>query len=117
MDHLHNASEQGARRHVHRGAHVNRRERDKAREWRVSLLIGGGDVEPAHVVLVGDHCQLGPTHLVTSLARAGFYLSMFERFISLGYPMVMLDVQHRMHPALAAFPSREFYGDRLMWGL
>jgi superfamily I DNA and/or RNA helicase len=40
-------------------------------------------------------------------------ISLFERMAKAGVTAHMLDTQHRMHPAIAAFPSRFFYGGRL----
>lgn len=34
-------------------------------------------------------------------------ISLFERMAKGGVTAHMLDTQHRMHPAIAAFPSRE----------
>lgn len=35
---------------------------------------------------------------------------------SCGYPVNVLDVQYRMHPAISTFPSQEFYQGRLKDG-
>lgn len=72
----------------------------------------------AHVVLVGDHCQLPPVVLSPSPPAATttthpLSVSLFERLMSAGAPSAMLQVQYRMHPALAAFPSARFYAGRL----
>lgn len=61
------------------------------------------------VVLVGDHKQLGPVVLDPAARKAGLEVSLFERLINQGFPSVRLDVQYRMHPALAEFPSNKFY--------
>ena len=66
-----------------------------------------------HLTLVGDHKQLGPTQTTRALVRYGYYCSLFERFESLGYPRITLDRQYRMHPAISAFPTSEFYGGLL----
>jgi senataxin len=42
-----------------------------------------------------------------------FQRSLFERFTMLGARPILLSVQYRMHPAIRAWPSREFYDDRL----
>eukprot|EP00931_Biecheleriopsis_adriatica_P103086 TRINITY_DN77972_c0_g1_i1.p1 TRINITY_DN77972_c0_g1~~TRINITY_DN77972_c0_g1_i1.p1 ORF type:complete len:1087 (-),score=219.88 TRINITY_DN77972_c0_g1_i1:38-3298(-) len=67
------------------------------------------------VVLIGDHQQLPPTVLDENIAQAGFQRSLFERLV-LARPSwsVMLDVQWRMHPSIAEFPSREFYDGRVV---
>jgi predicted DNA helicase len=63
------------------------------------------------VVLAGDPCQLPPTVLSPEAARAGLAVSLPERLMRLYGPAVTrrLDVQYRMHEAIMAFPSREFY--------
>jgi hypothetical protein len=61
------------------------------------------------VVLVGDHCQLGPVVLSKAAARAGLGQSLFERLVLLGVRPSRLAVQYRMHPALSEFPSNAFY--------
>ena len=70
-----------------------------------------------HVVLVGDHRQLGPVVICKKAAKAGFKTSLFERLISLGIRPVRLEVQYRMHPALSEFPSQAFYEGSLQNGV
>ena len=70
-----------------------------------------------HAVLVGDHCQLGPTVLCKQAAKAGLNKSLFERLISTGVRPVRLEVQYRMHPALSEFPSVAFYDGSLQNGV
>ena len=83
-----------------------------------------------HLVLVGDHCQLGPVVLYKSAAKAGLTQSLFERLILLGMFLVVLmyvyggvfillrhvdhhpvrlQVQYRMHPSLSEWSSNTFY--------
>lgn len=69
------------------------------------------------LILVGDHCQLGPVILNKSAAAAGLSQSMFERLIMLGVRPIRLQVQYRMHPALAEFPSNTFYEGSLQNGV
>lgn len=54
----------------------------------------------AQLILVGDHCQLGPVILNKAAARAGLSQSLFERLMLLGVKPVRLAVQYRMHPAI-----------------
>lgn len=72
---------------------------------------------PRQVVLVGDHRQLGPVVLNKKAVKAGFDQSLFERLISLGLRPVRLQVQYRMHPCLADFPSNMFYEGTLQNGV
>lgn len=69
------------------------------------------------LILVGDHCQLGPVVMCKPAARAGFCQSLFERLVVLGIRPFRLDVQYRMHPALAKFPSNFFYEGSLQNGV
>lgn len=78
-------------------------------------------------VLVGDHVQLRPT--VQQLALlAEFDISLFERLYSRtdpgaenlesdGIQRLMLDSQYRMHPAICAISSNEFYFGKLHTGI
>ena len=61
------------------------------------------------VVLVGDHCQLGPILLSKEASKAGLSQSLFERLILLDHRPIRLTVQYRMHPALSEWPSNVFY--------
>jgi len=69
------------------------------------------------VVLVGDHCQLGPVVMCKKAAKAGLQQSLFERLVLLGVRPVRLEVQYRMHPALAEWPSNTFYEGSLQNGV
>lgn len=44
------------------------------------------------LVLVGDHCQLGPVVLCKKSAKAGLTQSLFERLVLLGIRPVRLQV-------------------------
>lgn len=46
-------------------------------------------------------------------AEAPYEVSLFERLQSAGSRCTLLTTQYRMHPAIRAFPSAHFYGDRL----
>ncbi len=65
------------------------------------------------LVMCGDHHQLPPTILSRAAELEGLNVSLFERLASAGVTAHMLDIQHRMHPAIAAFPSAYFYRGRL----
>ncbi|KAJ3327492.1 hypothetical protein HDU76_011708 [Blyttiomyces sp. JEL0837] len=68
-------------------------------------------------VLVGDHQQLGPVIMNRKAAKAGLAQSLFERLILLGHRPIRLQVQYRMHPCLAEFPSNMFYEGTLQNGI
>ena len=69
------------------------------------------------LVLVGDHCQLGPVVMCKKAAKAGLTQSLFERLVQLGTRPIRLQVQYRMHPALSEFPSNMFYEGTLQNGV
>jgi regulator of nonsense transcripts 1 len=53
------------------------------------------------LVLVGDHCQLGPVVMCKKAAKAGLNQSIFERMVSMGVKPVRLQVidpHHGAHP-------------------
>uniref|UniRef100_A0A7S1ZIU5 Upf1 domain-containing protein n=1 Tax=Ditylum brightwellii TaxID=49249 RepID=A0A7S1ZIU5_9STRA len=69
------------------------------------------------IVLVGDHCQLGPVVMCKAAAKAGLTQSLFERLVLIGIRPIRLQVQYRMHPALSEFPSNMFYEGSLQNGI
>ncbi|XP_047323451.1 regulator of nonsense transcripts 1 homolog isoform X2 [Impatiens glandulifera] len=81
-------------------------------ECLIPLVLG-----VKQVVLVGDHCQLGPVIMCKKAARAGLAQSLFERLVILGVKPIRLQVQYRMHPALSEFPSNSFYEGTLQNGV
>ena len=70
-----------------------------------------------HFVLVGDHMQLPPVVKSRVALQCRYGRSMFERLIDIGIEAKMLQLQYRMHPALSAFPSKEFYRGKLKDGI
>jgi len=81
-------------------------------ECMVPVVLGA-----KQLILVGDHCQLGPVVMCKKAANAGLAQSLFERLVVLGIRPVRLQVQYRMHPALSAFPSNIFYEGTLQNGV
>jgi len=81
-------------------------------ECLLPLVLGA-----KQVILVGDHCQLGPVIMCKKAARAGLSQSLFERLIMLGVRPIRLQVQYRMHPCLSEFPSNTFYEGTLQNGV
>lgn len=69
------------------------------------------------LVLVGDQQQLGPFVSSHMARRLGLCESFFARLLRMKVPSYLLDVQYRMHPEIAAFPSLEFYTGRLRDGV
>ena len=66
------------------------------------------------LVLVGDQNQLPPVVMSPSALQKGLGVSLFSRLIAGGLSPLLLDQQYRMHPAIASFPSSQFYGGRLL---
>eukprot|EP00166_Cyanidium_caldarium_P003749 ctg_3658.g606 len=64
-------------------------------------------------VLVGDPRQLSATVFSGGAAGTALTISLMERLQRGGLPSHLLDTQYRMHPAIAAFPNRWFYGGQL----
>ncbi|KAK8950195.1 hypothetical protein KSP40_PGU000249 [Platanthera guangdongensis] len=81
-------------------------------ECLIPLVLG-----VKQVILVGDHCQLGPVIMCKKAARAGLAQSLFERLVLLGHKPFRLQVQYRMHPSLSEFPSNSFYEGTLQNGV
>jgi len=81
-------------------------------ECMVPALLGA-----KQLILVGDHCQLGPVVMCKEAAKAGLSQSLFERLVLLGIRPLRLEVQYRMHPALSRFPSDYFYEGSLQNGI
>ena len=69
------------------------------------------------IVLVGDHCQLGPVVMYKKAAKAGLTQSLFERLVVLGNRPIRLQVQYRMHPSLSEWSSNIFYEGTLQNGV
>jgi len=69
------------------------------------------------VILVGDHCQLGPVIMSRSAGMAGLSQSLFERLIRIGVKPIRLNIQYRMHPCLSEWPSNIFYEGSLQNGV
>jgi ATP-dependent RNA/DNA helicase IGHMBP2 len=67
-------------------------------------------------VLAGDHHQLPPTVLSREASRDGLDRTLFEAWQEAHGARIgrMLEVQHRMHEAIMAFPSRSLYEGRLV---
>ncbi len=66
-------------------------------------------------VLAGDPCQLPPTVVDRRAEAGGLNVTLFERLAAGDAELVrMLEVQHRMHAAIMAYPSRAHYGGRLV---
>ncbi|KAK9502916.1 hypothetical protein O3M35_011598 [Rhynocoris fuscipes] len=74
------------------------------------------------LVLVGDPLQLSPTILSQTGVKYNLNRSLFHRLWRewdsngnmANRPFYSLSVQHRMHPEISLFPSKQFYGGNLI---
>jgi ATP-dependent RNA/DNA helicase IGHMBP2 len=68
------------------------------------------------LVLAGDHFQLPPTVISHAAAAQGFNISLLERLLKQKDSNIArrLTVQYRMHEAIMAFSSAEFYDGSLI---
>ncbi|CAL6096336.1 DNA_helicase [Hexamita inflata] len=62
-----------------------------------------------HVIIIGDHNQLGPTVSFKGLQSCGFSKSLYSRLLQLGVGQQQLNIQYRMHSGLLEFANSEFY--------
>ncbi|KAF4708781.1 hypothetical protein FOZ63_011269, partial [Perkinsus olseni] len=72
--------------------------------------------DPQRLILVGDPQQL-PATVLSMRASMEYNLerSLFQKLQEASWPHhVMLTTQYRMHPAIAAFPSKHFYQGALV---
>jgi senataxin len=67
----------------------------------------------SQVYMVGDPVQLPATVMSKRAVEANFQRSLFKRLQDAGYPVHILRVQYRMHPAISGFASRTFYDGRI----
>jgi regulator of nonsense transcripts 1 len=58
-----------------------------------------------HIILVGDHYQLGPVVLSQKAKDAKLDRCLYERLVRLGHKPIMLKIQYRMHPLISKFPA------------
>ncbi|KAK7067949.1 hypothetical protein SK128_004573 [Halocaridina rubra] len=87
----------------------------KETETWMPLLLG-----IRKLVLVGDHRQLPATVLSQIALDKNLKQSLFERFyhrfvveLQMDSIVHLLDIQYRMHPEIASFPSEHFYYKKL----
>ena len=68
----------------------------------------------AGVVMIGHPKQLPPTVLSRKAAFHGLQTSLFQRLCETpGIKVRMLDMQYRMHPSIAQWPSEALYDGKL----
>ncbi|XP_017560739.2 NFX1-type zinc finger-containing protein 1 isoform X2 [Pygocentrus nattereri] len=65
-----------------------------------------------HLILIGDHQQLRPSATVYELAKNfNLEVSMFERLVTMDFPFVRLNYQHRMRPDIARLLTPHIYSE------
>ena len=70
---------------------------------------------PRVIVLIGDPQQLRPTVLMQNRdLRSQYSMSLFERLMNRGFPVIRLQEQYRMHAAICQFPSQRYYDSSLL---
>lgn len=82
-------------------------------ESSTALLV---NLRPQNLLLIGDHLQLPPFTAIApwKLHGKNYPQSLLERCVSSGCKFSMLNEQYRMHPRIAEFVSKQFYGGRLV---
>ncbi|XP_050524410.1 regulator of nonsense transcripts 1 homolog [Daktulosphaira vitifoliae] len=69
------------------------------------------------VVLIGDHCQLGPVVTCPDTRNGGLHRSLFERLVAAGLQPFRLTVQYRMHPEISEYASQTMYESTIRNGV
>lgn len=71
-----------------------------------------------HLILAGDHKQLGPVVLSQEAKDAQLERSLFERLMQTqGANGVQLQIQYRMHPDISIWPNTHFYDSKIEDGV
>ena len=65
------------------------------------------------LILIGDQNQLPPVVSCPAALEHGLGVSLFSRLAAGGLEPALLNEQYRMHPKIAEFPSKRFYGGRV----
>ncbi|KAF7701722.1 ATP-dependent helicase NAM7 [Cucumispora dikerogammari] len=71
-------------------------------------------LNPKKIILIGDPKQLPPTILNGN--HTAYETTFFSR-LGQHQPVNLLNIQYRMHPDIAAFPSQYFYNDQIQNGV
>lgn len=79
------------------------------------IVASFSTLEPLQSPLLGNKGEGGclKEGCVLQAEDGGLGVSLFERLQTAGLQPQLLDLQYRMHPAIADFPSRSFYGGRV----
>lgn len=86
---------------------------DEASQSRQTELLLPLKYFPDRMILFGDHLQLQPTIKSAAAKSAGFGKSLFERLVESNFEKHFINIQYRMSPRIAKFPSEKFYDKKL----
>jgi senataxin len=90
---------------------------DEAAAATEPMLCVPFHLRPKRLLAVGDPKQLGATIQSRRASDHRLDKSMHQRLMDqCGYNAIMLNVQYRMNPEIAQFPSSEFYQSQLLDG-
>ena len=89
---------------------------DEAAQATETEVLCALRLAPKRVVLVGDPQQLPATVFIDSPNLVLLERSMFQRLAEGGVLINFLNMQYRMHPTIAEFPSSYFYDNKLVNG-
>lgn len=87
---------------------------DEAAQASEPLSLIPFKFDPSIVVMVGDPAQLPSVVFSKSAKELNYEQSLFQRLQLGGHPIIMLETQYRMHKEICAYPSKRFYGDKLV---
>jgi superfamily I DNA and/or RNA helicase len=87
---------------------------EEAGEIHESHILTNLSLQIQQLVMIGDHKQLKPkleNYKLRAESNYGidFDVSLFERLVKKGYPVAVLNVQHRMIPEISQFIRQQTY--------
>ncbi len=87
---------------------------EEAAEVLEPQIIAALSEHTQHLILIGDHKQLRPKTNIYEIAhKYKLEVSLFERLAINNFPVVTLEVQHRMRPEISCIVSKNIYGGAL----
>ncbi len=87
---------------------------EEAAEVLEPQIIAALSEHTQHLILIGDHQQLRPkTNSYEIAHKYKLEVSLFERLAINKFPVVTLEVQHRMRPEISCIVSKNIYSGKL----